>query len=92
MLVDSVTKSVIPYTGEVVTIKEALKRGILDKDLSTYKDLMTGETYSIQEAIDNRLLVATLEDPNKPKDETGESVWLKFTHIKGHCNVDCNNL
>lgn len=59
--------------GEVVPIKEAMRRGILDSDLSTYKDLVTGKTYTIQEAIDSGLLIATLEDPSKPKDETGMS-------------------
>jgi len=50
--------------GTTVSIKDAIKRGILDSDLSTFRDLGTGKTYTIQEAIDAELLVATLEDPN----------------------------
>lgn len=64
--------------GDAVGIKEAIRRGILDSDLSSFKDLSSGRTYTIQEAIDKGLLVATLEDPNKPQSDTTGTVTAFF--------------
>lgn len=44
-----------------MTIREARGLGILDDNLTTYTDLREKTTYSIQEAIDRQLLVATLD-------------------------------
>jgi len=63
-----------------LTGKEAIRRGILDSDLSTYKDLRTGRCYTIQEAIDEGMLVATLDDNKTPKDSTGECIY-RFMYI-----------
>lgn len=50
------------YTsGKNLTIREARNKGILDTNLTTYTDLKTNTIYSIQEAIDNHLLVASLD-------------------------------
>ena len=58
---------------QTVGIKEAIRLGILDSDLSTYKDLHTGKTYTIQQAIDEGFLLAVLEESNKPNgDITGK--------------------
>lgn len=65
---------------KVVGIKEAIRLGVLDSDLSSFKDLLTGTHYTIQEAIDRGLLLATLDGPNQPvKDSTTGESWC--------CNV-----
>ena len=62
-----------------MSIKEAIRRGILDADLSTYRCLKTRKSYTIQEAIDEGLLVATIDDPNAPKTEkSGKSIAMHF--------------
>ncbi|XP_067941004.1 uncharacterized protein [Watersipora subatra] len=63
----TITRAKDTRTDETVSIKEAVRLGILDADLSSYKDLHTGKVYTIQEAIDEGLLVATLDDPNSSK-------------------------
>ena len=62
-----------------MSIKEAIRRGILDADLSTYRCLKTRKSYTIQEAIDEGLLVATIDDPNAPKTEkSGKSIAMHY--------------
>ena len=62
-----------------MSIKEAIRRGIFDADLSTYRCLKTRKSYTIQEAIDEGLLVATIDDPNAPKTEkSGKSIDMHF--------------
>ena len=59
-------KFYVYLTDKTVGIKEAIRQGILDADLSSFTDLHTGKVYTIQEAIDEGLLVATLDPTNKP--------------------------
>mgnify|MGYP001796964146 FL=1 len=55
-------------SGRILTIGEARNKGILDADLSSFRDLRNDKVFSIQEAIDNKYLVATLDNTKSPTD------------------------
>lgn len=67
-----------------MTIGEARKKGILDNDLTTFRDLRNSKDFSIQEAIDNQHLVATLDNSNSasPTEPTSNG---KLHHVIFSC-------
>ena len=45
-------------TGEELSLMEALRRGLLDPNTGSYRNPLTGEMFSMQEAIDRQLIKA----------------------------------
>lgn len=71
------SSSTFSLPGRNLTIGEARKRGILDPNLTTFTDLRNSRQYSIQEAIDNQYLVATLDNmADQPATAAGMSSVL----------------
>ena len=54
-------------TGEMVSKKTAIQRGITDATLGTFKDMSTGQTLNILQAIEKGLV--TVEGNNIPQTE-----------------------
>lgn len=70
-------------TDKVVGIKEAIRLGILDTDLSSYRNLHTNKLYTIQEAIDAGLLMATLDETDRPQaNPTGIALLDSMCHLQ----------
>ncbi|XP_070185712.1 microtubule-actin cross-linking factor 1, isoforms 6/7-like isoform X4 [Littorina saxatilis] len=58
-----------PRTGEMLTLEEAIKAGIIDPVKATYTDPLTGEVMSLEEAMRRGLVKGRPFDPTKDKDE-----------------------
>ena len=81
------------FSGRILTIGEARNKGILDADLSSFRDLRNDKVFSIQEAIDNKYLVATLDNTKSPTEPPANGEYtinsslctpLKFNPISIH--------
>lgn len=57
----TLTQALDTRTGVEVHIQEAIHRGLVDKDLTTYTDPRTGKSYNIEEAMKEGLLSGTVE-------------------------------
>ncbi len=73
-------KSVIhPVTGKEISLDEAVKQGILDRERGEYRNLDTGEIMSLSEAIDRKLLNVEIGKPDE--EEPGELKRVPSVHI-----------
>ena len=79
----TVESAIDPRTGEEINTAEATKRGLLDLDRGVYVNLKTGETMSIQEAVDMGFLK---EQGTKPHRQT------KSYTVTGAIDPDTNTM
>ncbi len=57
-----------PRTGKVLSLQEAIDRGLVDPDKGTYTDPVTGDVIPLYEAMKQGIVYARIADPDKDKD------------------------
>lgn len=75
----SVTAVVHPVTGQLVSVSKAIEEGILDQNKGTYTNPQTGESMTLGDAIDKRLVLA--ESPEARSDDPLEKAEISSIHI-----------
>ena len=72
-----------PRTGKLLTLEEAIKRGIVDLENGVYRDPRTGKKISLVEAIQRGDLKVRLADPVNDMDN-GNRLNFRVLKMNGH--------
>ncbi|CAG5121104.1 unnamed protein product, partial [Candidula unifasciata] len=75
----SVTAVVHPITGQLISVSRAVEEGILDQNKGIYTNPQTGESMTLGDAIDKRLVLA--ESPEARSDDPLERAEVSSIHI-----------
>ena len=69
-----ITTVIHPLTQKEIKVSEAIDLGILDKDIGSYKDLVTNVQYELAEAINEGLVYATIIETKEDTEMLTSSV------------------
>ncbi|CAG5131558.1 unnamed protein product, partial [Candidula unifasciata] len=75
----AVTAVVDPRTGNLISVSKAIEEGILNQTKGIYVNPLTGESMTLSDAIDKRLVLA--ESPEAQSDDPLEKAEISSIHI-----------
>ena len=75
----SITAVVDPQSGEIISVAKAIKEGILDNSRGIYTNPQTGESMTVGDAIDKKLVLA--ESPEAQSKDPLDNAEISSIHI-----------
>ena len=75
-----------PRTGRVLSMEEAIEKGLIDLENSTYIDPLTGEVIPLYDAMKQGIVYARLADPSDA--DNPNKVRTRVLHVLTNGNVD----